>query len=267
VIDEPISPPEEYRSDRLFVHIRLEEDETQIAQVQALEDAGHPVVRLELEDEYDLGGQFFLWEFATAVASYRLGINPFDQPNVESAKVLARRQVETFRKCGELAAPPPSFERDDILVFMDERAGDPETVLENFLQGTPYGTYVVLQAYLPPNPDIDAALQFLRSKIWDFTSLPTVVGYGPRFLHSTGQLHKGDAGRGLFIQITAEDHHDLPIPDEAGSPDSSLSFGVLKMAQAAGDRQALLDAGRQIVRFHIKGNIAANLKRLVEYLF
>jgi len=268
VVGEALGPPEVYGDDRLFVHLRLDgsaglttgSDETHDAAqrpelvegLAALEAAGHPVVRLNLHDPYDLGGQFFLWEIATAVAGHRLGINPFDQPNVEAAKVLARRMVAEYTEKGAL----PNGEPAPL---------SPEALKEFLAQAQP-SDYIALQAYLQPTAETDAALAALRARLRDQFRLATTAGYGPRFLHSTGQLHKGDAGRGFFIQFTADDPRDAPIPDEAGSPDSSITFGVLKAAQALGDRQALLDAGRRVIRFHLGTDVADGLRRLSEAL-
>jgi transaldolase/glucose-6-phosphate isomerase len=268
VVGEPLGPPEVYGDDRLFVHLRLDGsagltiggDETHDAAqrpelvegLAALEAAGHPVVRLNLHDPYDLGGQFFLWEIATAVAGHRLGINPFDQPNVEAAKVLARRMVAEYTEKGAL----PSSESAPLTA----------EALNGFLSQAQPGDYIALQVYLQPTAATDAALLRLRTRLRDQFRLATTVGYGPRFLHSTGQLHKGDAGRGLFIQFTAEDLRDAPIPDEAGSPDSSITFGVLKAAQALGDQQALLVAGRRVIRFYLGTDVADGLRRLSEAL-
>ncbi len=256
VVREPLGPPQVYGDDRLFVHIRLDDDETHDAAIQALEDAGHPVVRLNLHDSYDLGGQFFLWEMATVVASHRLGINPFDQPNVEATKKLTRCMVAKYRDKGAL----PSGESAPLTA---------ET-LEEFLAQAQPGDYVALQAYVQPTDETDPALAVLRTRLRDGYGLATTVGYGPRFLHSTGQLHKGDAGRGLFIQFTADDAAsltgDAPIPDEPGAPESSITFGVLKAAQALGDRQALLDAGRRVITFHLGDDVVGGLTRLSEAL-
>jgi len=250
VAGEPLGPPQVYGCDRLFAHIRLDGDETHDAAVAALERAGHPVVRLNLHDRYDLGGQFFLWEMATAVAGHRLGINPFDQPNVEAAKVLARKMVAEYTEKGAL---PPG-----------ESSPLTAEAWNEFLAQAQAGDYLALQAYLQPTAETDAALAALRIRLRDHYRLATTVGYGPRFLHSTGQLHKGDAGRGLFIQFTADDPQDAPIPDEAGSPDSTMTFGVLKAAQAMGDRQALLDAGRRVISFHLGNDVVGGLKKLGE---
>ncbi len=250
VVGEPLGPPDVYGGDRLFVYLRLEGDDTHDAAIQALEDAGHPVVRLRLNDLYDLGGQFFLWEMATAVAGHLLGINPFDQPDVESAKVLARKMVAEYKQQGTLSAV--------------EAAPLTGAALDRFLAQAQAGDYVALQAYVQPTAETGAALAALRVRLRDRTGLATTVGYGPRFLHSTGQLHKGDAGHGLFIQFTADAPRDAAIPDEAGLPESSISFGVLKMAQVLGDRQALLDAGRRVIRFHLGDDVVGGLKRLTE---
>ncbi|MFQ5857881.1 MAG: glucose-6-phosphate isomerase, partial [Anaerolineae bacterium] len=267
VVGEPLGTPDVYGDDRLFVYLGLDGrtrnhprhadghtsyDAESLAAIQALEDAGHPAVGLHLHDRYDLGGQCFLWEMATAVVGHRLGINPFDQPNVESAKVRAREMVAAYQKEGALPEDKPAPLTSEAL--------------DGFLVQAQPGDYIAIQAYVTPAAETDAALQALRTRLRDRTRLATTVGYGPRFLHSTGQLHKGDAGNGLFIQFTADDPQDVPIPDEAGSPASSITFGVLKAAQALGDRQALLDAGRRVIRFHLGDNVVGGLKQLADAL-
>jgi glucose-6-phosphate isomerase len=249
VVGEPPGPAEVYGADRLFVHVRLAGDATYDAAVQALQEAGQPVLRLDLGDLYDLGSQFFLWEMATAVASWRLGVNPFDQPDVEAAKKLARRMVAAYQEQGTLPASQP--------------APLSAAALHQFLAGAQPGAYIALHAYLQPTPETEAALQALRLHLRDLYHLAVTLGYGPRFLHSTGQLHKGDAGRGLFVQLTADAAQDAPIPDQAGAPDSSISFGVLKMAQALGDGQALREAGRRVIHFHLGTDILGGLKQLM----
>jgi transaldolase/glucose-6-phosphate isomerase len=256
VVREPLGLPEVYGADRLFVHLRLAGDDAHDAALADLEAAGHPVVRLNLHDRYDLGGQFFLWEIATAVAGHRLGINPFDQPDVEAAKVLARRMVAEYTRIKDI--------RGKGTLPAGESAPLTAEALHDFLAQAQPRSYIALQAYVQPTAEADVALATLRVQLRDRFQLATTFGYGPRFLHSTGQLHKGDAGRGLFIQLTADGPRDVPIPDEAGSPDSSISFGVLKLAQALGDRQALLDAGRRVIRFHLGEDVVAGLKHLLE---
>jgi hypothetical protein len=252
VVGEPLGPPDVYGQDRLFVHLRLDGDSTYDAGVQELEDASHPVIRLHLRDVYDLGEQFFLWEMATAVAGYRLGINPFDQPNVEAAKVLARQAVAAYSETGALPEDIPAPLRAEAL--------------NEFLTQARAGDYIALQAYLQPTAETDDLVLALRVRLRDRLKLATTVGYGPRFLHSTGQLHKGDAGNGAFIQLTSDAPRDASIPDEAGAPASTMTFGVLIKAQALGDKRALLDAGRRVIRFHLGSDVAGGLELLAESL-
>lgn len=266
VVGEPVAAPEAYGADRLFVYLRLNGDSTFDTAVQALEGAGHPVVRLRLDDQYDLGGQFFLWEMATAVAGYCTGINPFDQPNVEAAKVLALKMVAAYQQDGRLPELAPSLHSGEITVYTTAEANGLGEAMRTFLAQAQPGAYVSLHAYLRPSAETDAALLVLRTRLREHTRLATTAGYGPRFLHSTGQLHKGDAGHGLFIQFTAVSPQDVDIPDQAGSPGSSISFGVLKTAQALGDRQALLDAGRRVIGFDLGKDVVAGLGRLAEIL-
>jgi len=252
VVGEPIAPPTAYDDDRLFVHLSIAGDTSLDAELAALEAAGYPVLRLSLNDLYDLGAQFFTWELATAVAGHFLQVNPFDQPNVESAKVLARKMVKTYVETGMLPpgeAVPPSAD-----------------ALRRFMAQAHPGDYVALQAYIQPTPEADAALNALRLGLRDRYKLATTVGYGPRFLHSTGQLHKGDRGNGLFIQFTADAWRDAAIPDVAGQSGSAISFGVLEMAQALGDYQALRDAGRRVIRFHLGQDAVGELRRVIAEL-
>nr|MBA3795450.1 bifunctional transaldolase/phosoglucose isomerase [Rubrobacter sp.] len=265
VAGEPPGPPEAYGDDRLFVSMSLR-DETAADAVEDLVRAGQPVVRIELEDPYDLGGEFFRWEMATAIAGRRLGINPFDQPSVETAKALARQMVQEYREEGELPALAPTVREGDITIYSSDAAESVEGALEDFLGQARPGDYVALQAYVQPSEGTTTGLEWLRLRLRDRLHLATTVGYGPRFLHSTGQLHKGDAGNGLFIQFTSDDERDAPIPDEAGTPGSALTFGVLEEAQSLGDRQALLDAGRRVIRFHLGRDVAGGLRRLAEEL-
>jgi hypothetical protein len=264
VVGETVGSPEVYGDDRLFVYLKLEGDETFDSTLKVLEDTGNPVVRLNLGDLYDLGEQFFLWEMATAVAGYRLGINPFDQPNVESAKVLARKMLTAYQEKGKLSVSNPVLSADGITVFGDVQANTPESALQSFLSQAQPGAYIALQAFVQPTQETDAALLRLRTSLRDETKMAVTTGYGPRFLHSTGQLHKGDAGRGLFIQFTSDNAQYVPIPDEAGASESSINFGVLEMSAALGDNQALLDAGRKVIRFHLGTDILGGLNLLSE---
>ncbi|MBV7340148.1 glucose-6-phosphate isomerase [Chloroflexi bacterium TSY] len=248
VVGESLAAPAAYGDDRLFIHLRLDEDSTHDAALAALVEAGHPVVTLALKNKYDLGAQFFLWEMATVVAGARIDIQPFDQPNVEAAKVLARQMVAEYMEKGQLPA--------------GETAPLTADALSAFLQQTNPGDYISIHAYVQPTAATDAALTVLRTLLRDRLQLATTVGYGPRFLHSTGQLHKGDGGNGLFIQFTSDPIQDVDIPDEAGAPASSMSFGVLKNAQALGDAQALTNVDRRVIRFHLGNDVANGIKTL-----
>jgi hypothetical protein len=249
IVGEPVGSPEVYGDDRLFVYLRLDGDTTHDDAVAALESAGQPLITLRLKDRYDMGGQFFLWEMATAVAGHILGIQPFDQPNVESAKVLARAMVASYEQDGRLSAG-------------DTKALSVEALASFLAQAQP-GDYISLQAYIQPTSDSEAALRAMQLELRERTHLATTMGYGPRFLHSTGQLHKGDGGNGLFVQFVSEPKHDAAIPDEAGQKTSAISFGVLKTAQALGDAQALREANRRVIVFDLGRNPATRLKQLV----
>ncbi|MFQ5638064.1 MAG: glucose-6-phosphate isomerase [bacterium] len=262
---EELVDPQMYRDDRFFVYLRLDSDSTHDAKVQALKDAGHPVIQLNLQDVYDLGGELFRWEMATAVASWRLEINPFDQPDVESAKVQSRKMMAAFQVEGKLPEERPNLGSNGIKVYFGAAAESLSETLRRFLDARDR-SYIALQAYLNPSKETDAALNSLRNRLREKTKLATTVGYGPRFLHSTGQLHKGDSGRGLFIQITADSASDIAIPDRPEAETSTITFGVLKMAQALGDRRALLEKGRKVIRFHLQKDVIEGLNQIEKAL-
>jgi glucose-6-phosphate isomerase len=241
VIGEALADARDYGPDRVFI---------EIGKIESIDKVRNPIINMECEDIYDLGGQFFLWEFATAVAGYVMGINPFDQPNVEAAKLQARVFVDAYSKSGKL----PKGEG----IPLDEQT------LKIFLRKSQPGDYFALQAYAAPSPDLTSTLDELRTGIMKKHKAATTLGYGPRFLHSTGQLHKGDAGNGLFIQfVTTPPTDDVPIPKEAGKPESEISFGVLKVAQALGDAQALRAAGRRVLTFEVAGDLNSALIKLI----
>jgi transaldolase/glucose-6-phosphate isomerase len=264
IVGEPLGNADVYGDDRVFVFLCLEDDETNGTTLSILERAGYPVLCMRIRNPYDLGGQCFLWEIVTAVAGSRLGINPFDQPDVEAAKVLARKMLTQYMEKGEIPTEVPALCGQGLSTYGDIQAGTPSEALINFIRKARPGGYVALHAYVQPTAETDAALLLLRARLRDRFHFATTVGYGPRFLHSTGQLYKGDSGKGLFIQFTADDPWDIPIPDEMGLPDSSITFGVLKSAQAAGDRQALINAGRSVIRFHLGTDVTMGLKVLIE---
>ena len=265
VVDEPLADPHVYGNDRVFVFFQ-NADVDNSPEIAGLVQAGHPVITIRLNDRYDLGGQMFLWEMATAVTGHILGINPFDQPDVETTKVHTRRTISLYREHKELPSELPSSTTSECVIYGGPPAAAFSDALKNFLSAAVKDDYVCLQVYLSPTPEVDEALQKLREKIFARHGLAVTMGYGPRYLHSTGQLHKGDAGKGLFIQFTADDLLDVGIPDRIGVAGSTLTFGALKAAQAQSDWQALKDAGRRIIRFHWKTNSAAGLKKLTELL-
>ncbi len=250
VVHEPLAPPRQYGRDRLFVALHMPGSETHTPALEALIAAGFPCVRMRIDDRYDLGRLFFLWELATSVAGHFLEVNPFDQPNVEAAKASAREMVHTFESSGELPSAPSV-------------APEPEALREFLAQGEP-GDYIALQAFVPPSPSTSQALSSLRRALRARYGLATTTGYGPRFLHSTGQLHKGDAGDGLFVQFVCQEDEDLPIPDEPGAARSSITFGTLIAAQALGDWHALRAAGRRVLRVDLGHDALAGLLNLCE---
>ncbi len=252
IVGEPVASSAAYGDDRLFVSFSLEGDGPDERALSELERAGHTVIRIELADLYSLGGQFFLWELSTAVAAHALRVNPFDQPNVEAAKRLARELVDGFTRTGRLSATESTPLTADGLVA--------------FLTGAELGDYVSLQAYLPPSDRLTEAFTALRVGLRARFDLATTFGYGPRFLHSTGQLHKGDRGNGRFVQFVSSHDADLPIPGEDEGSTSALTFGTLIAAQAGGDRQALLDAGRPVATFVVPSDAADAIRRGAEEL-
>ena len=223
VAGEPLVDPARYSDDRLFVYLRMEGDDNTVADaaIAGIESSGQPVLRLELRDRHDLGAEFFRWEFATAVAEAILGIHPFDQPNVQQAKDLTGQVLQEYQASGRL--PQVEVASSVTGLLSQARPGD----------------YLAIMTYVRQTPETDRALADLRRRVMERNGIATTLGYGPRFLHSTGQLHKGGPNTGLFLQVTADREEDLPIPGEP------YSFGVLANAQALGDRRALRSARRQ----------------------
>jgi hypothetical protein len=270
---EEVLQPDEYSKDRVFVYLKLKDESESDEQVSALIEKGFPVVQLELDNLYALGAEFLSWEIATAISGWVIGVQPFDQPNVEEAKVKAREMMAAYKEKGELPKLDVSLTEDQISIYGDVSSGSIKEALNEFLDSYNPGeneikdrSYVALQAYVRPTEETTNALQGLRTKIQKKYKLATTVGYGPRFLHSTGQLHKGDAGHGLFIQFTANMPEDINIPDNPGEDSSLITFGVLKNAQALGDRQALLDNDRKFIRIDLGNEVGNGLTKLASYL-
>lgn len=266
---EPLGVPDVYGGDRVFVYTRFESapDPAQESAIAALERAGFPIVRIGVGDIHDIGQEFFRWQMAIAVAGSVLGINPFDQPDVEASKVRARALTAEFERTGALPSHPPLFVESGIALFTDARNAD---ALERSLQGdrslSGYlrahlnrlreGDYFALLAYLAMNAPHMQALQAMRQAVRNRTRRATCLGFGPRFLHSTGQAYKGGPNTGVFLQLTCDDARDIRVPGAA------CSFGVVKAAQAYGDFQVLTEGGRRALGVHLGADTQAGLKTL-----
>lgn len=265
---ESVAEPEFYGHDRIFVYIRLAStaDASQDAKVAALEAAGQPVVRIEIDELYDIFGQFFTWEVATAIAGSVMGINPFNQPDVESAKVEARALTAAYEQTGKLPASTPFLADSGVELYATPayaerlKAAAPSQnlagILKAHLDQLQAGDYFASLAYLPMFPEHETAIQIFRHKIRDRKKVATCLGFGPRFLHSTGQDYKGGPNTGVFLEITAAHAADLAIPGQ------KLSFGVVIDAQAAGDLAVLEARGRRALRVHLTEGVEAGLARL-----
>jgi glucose-6-phosphate isomerase/transaldolase/glucose-6-phosphate isomerase len=241
---EPVGRPAVYGSDRLFVHIRMDSDAPNRS-ATALEKAGQPVVTLTLRDKLDLGGEFLRWEIATSIAGSVLGIDPFDQPNVQESKDNTKRVLAQFKSKGKL---PPA----ESVAAARARSG-----LKSLLARKKAGSYFAIMAYTARTPNSEAAISAIRTAVRDNTHMATTAGYGPRFLHSTGQLHKGGPKTGLFLQIVQQDKGDVPIP---GQP---FTFSILKQAQSLGDLQSLSSRKLPVLRVTLGKDPATGWKALV----
>ncbi len=267
---EVLGEPEVYGQDRLFVQVRLEasNDAAADAALAALEAAGHPVVRIVLSSADGIFQEFFRWEAAVAVAGAVMGIDPFDQPDVEASKIKTRALTDAYEQTGALAQAAPLFADGDIALYADDAnaaalmAAAPAATLEAFLAAhfarAGAGDYIALLAYIDRNPAHIGLLQGLRQRLRDRFHVATIPQFGPRFLHSTGQAYKGGPNSGLFLQITADTGRELPVPGR------TLAFGVIEAAQAQGDLGVLTERGRRCLRVHLTGDTNAALARLVE---
>ena len=266
---EELLSPIFYMKDRVFVYTHLMDDNANSEKINLLKNAGHPVIEITLNDEYDLGGEFFRWEFATAVAGWNLGIQPFDQPNVESAKIEAKAMINSYIQNGELPKLKANLVKNGIKIYYDKNISSIKEALNDFLSNlidSEKFNYVAIQAYITPNIKTTETLQNLRTVIQKKYKSAVTVGYGPRFLHSTGQLHKGDAGKGLFIQFTSNRKEDAEIPKEISMNTSEFSFGVLINAQLMGDRQALLNNNRKVITIDLGDEVENNLIKIIEMI-
>lgn len=276
VVGGTVGNPHDFSSDRLFIYLRVDEDPSNEALdngIRTLREAGHPRVTLYLPNKYALAGEFFRWEYATAVAGKILDINPFDEPNVTESKKNTGRLLSYYIDHKSLPPVDPAFTEGNVTLYADEKtlhtlselalqhnynSGDVSGMLAAMINSTRAGDYFALQAYLPNTPEINAALEESRRRLRHATRRAVTVGYGPRYLHSTGQFHKGGPNIGNFIQITTDDPADVAIPGEV------FSFGTLKAAQAAGDLEALRSKDRRALRLHVKGDAAEGIKVLLK---
>jgi transaldolase / glucose-6-phosphate isomerase len=255
---EPIGEPGVYRNDRVFVYLRqtgeLEE------KLKALHEAGHPVIEYAIPDLYEVGAEMYRWEIGTAIACSILGVNAFDQPNVETSKKITKAKIADYQKSGQLDESTPRQTDDGVKLFssLDVNGSTLVEVLKNFLADAKPNGYVAINAYLPRNEEMIQKLQNLRVAIRARTGNAVTAGFGPRFQHSTGQFHKGGPDNALFLVITAEPSKDFDIPKEG------LTFGTLIRAQALGDYEALIEAGRKVLRVHLPG--VQDVQKLVKAL-
>jgi len=260
--EEPLGMLSAYGEDRLFASIRLQDeiDDSLERLVADLQKAGQPVVTIQMGDRLDLAQELFRWEIATATAGAILGINPFDQPNVQESKDNTNRLLTEVRQAGKLHEPAPNLTEGPLGFFMAEQAENARELLKAFFGKARPSDYLALQAYLTETPATTQALQTIRQRLRDHLRLATTLGYGPRFLHSTGQFHKGGPNTGLFLQLTADDTEDTAIPD------TPYTFGVLKRAQALGDLQALRKNRRRVIRVHLGADSVQGLAALAQIL-
>ncbi len=267
---ESLGEPEVYGNDRLFVYLRLTSapSTAQDAALKKIEDAGQPVVHIPVADVYDLGQEFFRWEMATAVAGSILGINPFNQPDVEASKDETRKLTSEYEKTGALPAEKPFFEGGGVRLFADERNAEElrqavgaEASLANYLRAhlarLEGGDYFAILGYIQMNEAHERALQMVRHAVRNAKHVATCLGFGPRFQHSTGQAYKGGPNTGVFLQVTCDEAEDLPIPGQ------KFTFGIVKAAQARGDFAVLAERGRRALRVHLGKDVAAGLAALL----
>ena len=266
---ENLGAPDVYGNDRVFVYLRLANDDNakQQQQLDALNQTGQPVITIEIADIYDIGQEFFRWEVATAVAGSIIGINAFDQPDVEASKMVTRELTAEYEKSGKLPAETPILEQDGIKLFTDDRnaqklrqlSGSQATLsglLRAHLSQLNPGDYCALLGYIEMNAAHEEKLQEMRHAIRDLKRVATCLGFGPRFLHSTGQAYKGGPNTGVFLQITCDDAVDVPVPGQ------KYTFGVVKAAQARGDFQVLAERGRRALRIHLPADLKSGLEKL-----
>lgn len=276
VVGSDITNPAEYVTDRLFIYMRVDDDsdsEEMDAKVKALREAGHPRLTLRVPDTYALAGEFFRWEFGTAIAGYCMELNPFDEPNVAEAKEATNEKLAYFIEHGELQPHAPVISGEHAKLYMDDSTANPlrelcrshgyepnsrTEVLAAQMAGTHAGDYFAILVYFSPDEKAEAMLHEIRQRLSSVTKRAVTVGYGPRYLHSTGQLHKGGANNGIFFQLTTDTNDDLAIPD------ADYGFGTLFKAQATGDLETLQKHQRRVIRLQIDDDVHNGLQKLLD---
>jgi transaldolase/glucose-6-phosphate isomerase len=266
---EELAEPSAYGQDRVFIYLRLATapDAKQDAGVDALEKAGQPVVRISVPDTYAIGQEFFRWEIATAVAGSIIGINAFNQPDVEASKIETRKLTTEYEQKGSLPAEVPLLQESGLKLFTDDQnaaalkhlaGGNPTIVgyLRSHLNRLLPGDYFALLGFIQMDDKNAALLQSIRHEVRDAKRVATCLGFGPRFLHSTGQAYKGGPNSGVFLQVTCDDASDVPVPGQ------KYTFGVVKAAQARGDFQVLVERKRRALRVHLGADVQAGLTKL-----
>jgi len=262
IFGEPLRDVGRYRQDRVFIELQLasQPDAAIERQVQALEDAGFPLVRIRWQDSYDLGGEVVKWEVAIALIGHLLGVNPFDEPNVQESKDRTKALLLEYIQTGRFAQEQPFLSEDGIELFGTPPSGSAKTLpqmLAGFLTQRVLNDYCALLSFLPRTAGLDEAVRVMRERLGNALGMATTLGFGPRYLHSTGQLYKGGADAGLFLLLTADEEQDLEVPGE------SYTFGVLKQAQALGDFQAMGQRKRRMLRIHLGHNPEQSIAKLL----
>ena len=253
IVNEPISTSTDYGTDRVFVYLRTEKDRSQYEEIiNTLEEIGHPVIRITLPDPLNVSQEIFYWEIGVATAGAVLGIHPFNQPNVQMAKDLARELMDKVQKGAVIDTEVKTVSIDEPQIVQE--------TLKQLMAQVRDNDYIGIQAYIAPTPEITEILQAIQSKFVTWLKVATTSGYGPRFLHSTGQLHKGGPNSGLFLQFIDEPPHDISVPE------TSFTFGKLIQAQALGDYQALTQLNRRIIRINLKTDVESNLLSLMRMI-
>jgi transaldolase/glucose-6-phosphate isomerase len=269
---EPLGEPSSYGDDRFFVHVRSRESKGGVTEseaeqkIEALAAAGHPIVSIDVSDVLDLGQEFFRWEIATAVAGAVIGVNPFDQPDVEASKIATRKLTSEYEKTGRFPEESSFFEERDVRLFSDDAnasalrssARDPSLVglLGAHLDRLRPGDYFAVLAYVKRSEEHESILRSLCLDVRDKKGVAACLGFGPRFLHSTGQAYKGGPKSGVFLQVTSDDAEDIDVPGK------DYSFGAVKTAQSLGDFQVLIDRERRALRAHVSADVIAGLTEI-----